>query len=166
MNKPFRLLFGMLILFMIPSLFLVSCSPKDSDIQAAIEAKKKEIPGTSGAMSTVEKGVVTLSGEFKDEAAKSSFETGVKAIKGVKEVIDNGTVTPPPAPPAPVVIAADDPLTKSVADATKDYPGVKSAVKDGVVTLTGEIKRADLTKLMMSLHTLKPKKIDNQLTIK
>jgi hypothetical protein len=68
--------------------------------------------------------------------------------------------------PAPVVIAADDPLSKGVTDAIKDYPGVKADVKDGVVTLTGDIKRAELQKLMMSLHTLKPKKIDNKLTIK
>ncbi|MHA4808343.1 BON domain-containing protein [Flavitalea flava] len=166
MNKPIRLLVRVLTVIIIPGILLVSCSPKDSDIQAAIEAKKKEMPEASAAIVTVEKGVVTLSGEFKDEAAKSSFESTVKTIKGVKEVINNGTLTPPPPPPAPVVIAADDPLTKSVADATKDYPGVKATVKDGVVTLTGEIHKAALTRLMMSLHTLKPKKIDNQLTIK
>jgi len=51
-------------------------------------------------------------------------------------------------------------------DATKDFPTVKSSVKDGVITLTGEIKRADLKKLITTLHSLKPKKIDNQLTVK
>ena len=65
-----------------------------------------------------------------------------------------------------MVVAADDPLTKGVADATKDFPGVKAEVKDGVITLTGEIKRAGMQKLMMGLNTLKPKKIDNKLTIK
>ena len=85
--------------------------------------------------------------------------------KGVKQVTDRVVVTPPP-PPAPVVIAADDPLTKNVNDAIKDYPGVAATVKDGEVTLTGEIKRANLQKLMMNLQSLKPKKINNQLTIK
>jgi hyperosmotically inducible protein len=80
--------------------------------------------------------------------------------------VNNCTLAPLPPPPAPVVIAQDDPLTKGVTDATKDFPTVKSSVKDGVITLTGEIKRADLKKLMMTLHTLKPKKIDSQLTIK
>jgi osmotically-inducible protein OsmY len=86
--------------------------------------------------------------------------------EGVKSVINNATVAPPPPAPAPVTIAADDALVKGVADATKDFKDVKATVNDGVITLTGEIKRADLKTLMQSLHTLKPKKIDNQLVIK
>jgi hypothetical protein len=67
---------------------------------------------------------------------------------------------------APVKIEADDPLTRNVADATKDYPTVKTSVRDGIVTLTGEVKRTDLKKLMMAINELHPKKIDNQLVIK
>ncbi len=51
-------------------------------------------------------------------------------------------------------------------DATKDHPTVKASVNNGVITLTGEIKRDQLAKLMMTLNTLKPKKIENHLTIK
>ena len=43
---------------------------------------------------------------------------------------------------------------------------MKADVKDGVVTLTGEIKKASLPKLMQSLMALKPKKVDNKLTVK
>jgi osmotically-inducible protein OsmY len=114
----------------------------------------------------VKDGIVTLSGECKDDAAKTNAESIVKEVPGVASVVNNCTIAAPPPAPAPVVIAADDPLTKGVKDATKDYPGVTATVKDGVVTLTGEIKKADLKKLMQSLHTLKPKKIENQLTIK
>jgi hypothetical protein len=39
-------------------------------------------------------------------------------------------------------------------------------VADGVITLTGEISKASLPKLMMSLNALQPRKIDNKLTIK
>ena len=46
----------------------------------------------------VKDGVVTLSGQVKDEAAKSSAETTAKGVKGVKSVINNLTVAPPPAP--------------------------------------------------------------------
>jgi len=109
-----------------------------------------------------------LSGVFKDDASKSAFETTVKAIPGVKSVVNNSTVAPP-APvvaPAPVVINGDDALKTGVTDATKDFPGVKAEVKDSIITLTGNIKRASLQKLMMSLHTLKAKKIENKLTIK
>jgi hypothetical protein len=77
--------------------------------------------------------------------------------------VNNGTVTPPPPP---VTISADDTLIKGVADAVKDFTTVKVDVKDGVVTLTGEIKKASLPKLMQSLMALKPKKVDNKLTVK
>jgi len=143
-----------------------SCGPKDADIKTAITEKMQAMPDMSGMTVDVKDGVATLSGEVKDEATKAMCESTAKAVKGVKSVVNNCTVTPAPAPPAPVVIAADDPLAKGVTDAIKDFSGVKADVKDGVVTLTGEIKKADLKTLMMSLNTLKPKKIDNQLVIK
>ena len=150
----------------IMSATLPSCGVKDSSIQSAITELTTTTPSLNGINADVKDGVVTLTGEFKDEASKAAGEAAVKGIKGVKSVVNNGTVTPPPPPPAPVVIAADDPLTKSVNDALKDYPGVTGTVKDGVITLTGEIKRSSLQKLMQSLNTLKPKKIDNKLIIK
>lgn len=66
----------------------------------------------------------------------------------------------------PVPIATDDTLTTNVKDATKDYPGVTATVNNGEITLTGEITRAKLPKLMMSLNSMHPKKINNNLTIK
>ncbi|HVU83699.1 MAG TPA: hypothetical protein VHC50_02590, partial [Puia sp.] len=66
----------------------------------------------------------------------------------------------------PVAINPDDQLSKSVADAAKDFSGVSTSVADGVVTLTGNIKRRDLPRLMKALNALKPKKIENKLTIK
>ena len=155
-----------LIAVAVMSLTLPSCGVKDSDIQAAVTEKAATTPELAGISATVADGVVTLSGEFKDEASKAAGETAIKGIKGVKSVVNNATVTPPTPPPPPVEIAADDPLTKSVNDAVKDYPGVNASVKDGVVTLTGEIKRSSLQKLMQSLNSLKPKKIDNKLIIK
>ncbi|RYY22110.1 MAG: hypothetical protein EOO04_16560 [Chitinophagaceae bacterium] len=66
---------------------------------------------------------------------------------------------------APVIIAADDQLTKEVKDATKDFPGVTATVNDGEINLTGTITRDKLQTLMMSLNALHPKKINNNLTI-
>jgi hyperosmotically inducible protein len=140
--------------------------PKDEDIEAAITGKLSAVIELSTVTVSVNDGIVTLSGECKDAASKTNAENIAKAIPGVKSVVDNCTIAVPPPAPAPVVIAADDPLTKGVADATKDFPGVKSSVNDGVITLTGEIKKSDLTKLMQSLHSLKPRKIENQLIVK
>jgi osmotically-inducible protein OsmY len=145
------------------SMIFVSCGVKDADIQTAITEKAATTPELAGINASVDKGVVTLTGEFKDDASRSVAEEAVKSIKGVKSVVDNATITPPPPP---VVINPDDQLSKSVADAAKDFSGVSTSVADGVVTLTGNIKRQDLPRLMKALNTLKPKKIENKLTIK
>ena len=162
----------MKILKLLPALVLVGglmftgCKPKDADIKASIEKSLKENPATAGVMVMVTEGVATLSGEVTDEASKASLETSVKGMKGVKSVQNNTTVSAPSMPAAPVVIAADDPLMSAVKDATKDYPGVTATVADGVITLTGDISKAALPKLMMALNSLKPKKIENKLIIK
>ncbi|MEO6221277.1 MAG: BON domain-containing protein [Ginsengibacter sp.] len=152
------------ILLMSSTLFF-GCAPKDADIQAKIEEQIKSMPDMSGISATVNDGVATLSGEVKDAATKDQATASAKDIKGVKSVINNCTVTPPMVQ-APVETNSDATLTQGVKDATKDFPTVNTSVNDGVITLTGNIKRSDLQKLIMSLNTLSPKKIDNQLTIK
>lgn len=142
------------------------CKPKDADIKTAIETKMKADPDMARTTVEVKDGVATISGECKDEACKAKCEAAVKDVKGVKSVVNNCTVAPPPVVFTPPVIAADDPLTKSVTDAIKDLSTVKADVKDGIVTLTGEIKKDALPKLMMALNALKPKKIENKLTVK
>ena len=145
------------------SLAACNSKPKDADVKTSVDNAIAANPSLSGIYIDVKDGVVTLSGQVKDEAAKASAETLAKGVKGVKSVTNNLTVAPPPA--APVEITADDPLKASVDNTIKAYPGVVATVKDGVITLTGQIKRADLQNLMQALNTLKPKKIENQLTI-
>lgn len=87
--------------------------------------------------------------------------------KDTGSTADTTSMTAPaPVTPGPVEIAPDTALQAGVRDATKDYPGVKADVSGGEITLTGDIKRSRLANLMMSLNSLKPKKINNQLTIK
>lgn len=157
-------LFVKLLPVLMISILFVSCGVKDIDIQTAITEKAATTPELAGINASVNKGVVTLSGEFKDDASKSVAEEAVKSIKGVKSVVDNATIAPPPPPP--VVINPDDQLSKSVADVAKDFSGVSTSVANGVVTLTGNIRRSELPRLMKALNTLKPKKIENKLTIK
>jgi osmotically-inducible protein OsmY len=166
MNKRPLKWAALILCVLFVSATLVSCGVKDSTIEEEIANSAKATPELATVTSTVKDGIVTLTGEVKDDAAKSASEAAIKAIKGVKSVVDNITVTPPPPPPPVVTINPDDELIKGVTDATKDFPGVKADVKDGVITLTGNIKRSSLPKLMQSLNSLKPKKVDNQLTIK
>lgn len=149
--------------------FLASCKPKDADIKTAVEEKIKSLPNAAGITVDVKDGVATLNGSSSDDATKSQIEAAVKETKDVKSVTDNIVVTPPvvdnTSANSPVSIAGDDVLTKGVADAVKDFPGVKASVKNGVISLAGTIKRASLAKLMMALNSLKPKSFDNKLVI-
>ncbi len=145
----------------------ISCKPKDADVQAAVETKLKTKPDMANASVDVKDGVATISGECKDETCKADCEKMAQEVKGVKSVVNNLSIAAPPPPPAAaVVISPDETLSKAVMDATKDFATVKADVKDGVITLTGNIKKADLPKLMMTLNSLKPQKIENKLTVK
>lgn len=157
--KITKIMFSVLLMF---SMLVMSCGQKDSDIQESVEEKLKGNTEMAAPLAvSVNDGVVTLTGECKDDKCKADCEAAAKSVKGVKSVINNATVAA-----APVQVSTDDALTTGVRDATKDHPTVNASVNNGVVTLTGEIKRDQLPKLMQTLNSLNPQKIENQLTIK
>lgn len=131
--------------------------PKDADVKSSVETALRANPETNGLMVDVKDGVVTLSGDAKNEEAKTKASELATAVKGVKSVQNNVNVAPPPPP---VEITADDPLTSAVKDATKDYPTVTATVKDGVISVSGELKSDSWKKLKMALDGLKPKRVD------
>ena len=138
----------------------ISCKPKDADVKAEIETKLSAKPDMANAMVTVNDGVATIAGECKDAECKADCEKMTAEVKGVKSVVNNLTIAAPPPPPAAptVTVTPDASLTQAVMDATKDFAGVTATVNDGIVTLTGSIKKADLPKLMQSVSSLSRKK--------
>ncbi|MEP6583516.1 MAG: BON domain-containing protein [Ginsengibacter sp.] len=155
-----------LIIFLVSSVFFIGCKPKDSEFQAQIEKNLKADPDLVNVSVAVKDQKATFTGEVKDHDTREKASATAKSINGIKEIANNVTITPPAVIAAPVEMNTDNTLMQGVKDATKDFPSVTANVNDGVITLTGNIKRSSLQTLMMSLNTLKPKKIDNQLTIK
>ncbi|MEL1253440.1 BON domain-containing protein [Flavobacterium sp. DGU38] len=153
-----------IVLGMTLALSLLACSPKDADIQKEINEKL----GTSDVQVTVHEGVATIVGTCDDETFKKNIERSVKAVKGVKTVVNNCQIPDPNVEPAAaaVIINSDADLDKSVGKVIKAYDGVSATVVGGVVTLSGEIKRSQLQPLIQSIQELKPQKVDNKLTIK
>lgn len=145
--------------------FFYACKPSDAKVQK--EVNDKLSTAAPGVIAEVKDGVATLSGEVVDEAAKTTAEDAAKGVKGVKSITNNIMVTPPPPPPPPVVINPDDILRNSVDSAfqAKGITGVTATVANGEVTLTGTIKRADLKKVMQAANEIKPKKVNNKLTL-
>jgi osmotically-inducible protein OsmY len=91
---------------------------------------------------------------------------GLGSCKGKSDKSTTTTVdSPATQQPAPVEISPDENLRTAVKDATKDYPTVTATVANGEVTLTGTLERSKLQKLMQTLQSLNPKKVNNQLTL-
>lgn len=140
------------------TMFFVSCKPKDADIKAAVEKALKADPMMSNTTVDVKDGVVTMGGECKDDACKSMCEKTVAAIKGVKSVVNNCTVAPPPAPePASVAVsalAAD--VQQKIKDGLKDIKGLTSvAFSDKGAVLIGEVSKLDNMKIKQILGAAK-----------
>ncbi|MFH7018792.1 BON domain-containing protein [Flavobacterium sp. FlaQc-47] len=143
---------------------LVACGPKDADIQKEISAK---LSSTPEVQVTVQDGVATISGICKDDVLKQNVENSIKEVKGVKSVVNNcQIVAPEETAAAAVIISPDTELDKAVHKVVDTYDGVSVTVVGGVVTLSGEIKKSQLPNLIKSVQELKPKKVDNKLTIK
>ena len=144
--------------------FLASCKqgPSDKDIENDLTSKIRS--AAPGVITTVKNGVVTLSGTCPDESCKHTSETSAKETKGVKEVVNNIIISAPPAPT--VEITSTDTLQTSLNSLLSAYKSVHGTVQDGVITLTGDIKRSELTTLMQSVNELKPKRVVNNLQIK
>lgn len=150
---------------LVMSFLLSACTPSDSKIAEAVKSKITAV--APSAMVDVKDGVVTLSGEVADAATKTAAETAIQGTKGVKSIVNNLTLPPPPPPPV-VTINPDDVLRKTIDSAftAKGIKGITVAVSNGEVTLTGDVKRADLTKVMQAANESKPKKVINQMKIK
>ncbi len=157
---------SLLFIIAFASITLFSCKskPKDADIQAAVTTKLSANTLTASISSTVNEGVVTLSGECSDDNCKAAAEESAKSVEGVKQVINHISIAPVPIT-APVEISADEPLRTAVNETVKAYKGVTATIDNGIITLEGNIKRDELQKLMMRLNSLKPRKVENHLVI-
>ncbi|MBV7528891.1 BON domain-containing protein [Chitinophaga sp. sic0106] len=145
--------------------FMFACKPSDSKIQQAANEKLSVIPGISA---DVKNGVVTLSGEVSDEAARAAAEDALKDVKGVKSVDNKIMVKAPEPAPAPVVINPDDLLKRSLdsAYAAAGFSGISVTILDGVVTLEGTASKADLQKIVRTAQESRPKKVVNNIKVK
>lgn len=142
------------------STFLFSCKQNDAKIMENASARATEVdPGVSVA---VNDGVVTLTGTVKDQASKESVANAVKDVKGVKSVVNNTVVES-----SEVEVNPDNQIRSAIESSflQKGIRGVDFTVANGVVTLTGEVSRNDLQKVMQAANEANPKKVNNQLKI-
>jgi osmotically-inducible protein OsmY len=138
------------------TLFVVSCQPKDSEINVHVTENIQS--ATPGVNADVKDGVATLNGQVKDEASRRAAEDAAKKTKGVKSVVNNITIELPPAPT--VTISVDEALQQGVTDVIKDFPGVTVSVKEGEFIVDGELASEKWKRLKMALDGLNPRKVN------
>lgn len=159
-----RILLSALCLTMLGAVVACKKGPDDAMLTAAVKAKMvADSPATAAAISVgTTEGVVTLTGAVDSDAVKAKAEQLAKSVEGVKSVTNNITVKPP------LVFSPDTPLKNTImANLTAaGLTGITVDVVNGEVTLRGTVERAKLQAAMKAANDAKPKKVNNQLTIK
>ncbi len=145
------------------SLGSVSCKKKVSDADLQTQATTV-VTSNPGASVEVKDGTAHLSGSFSDAASRDAMITQLKAIPGIKDVMDMTVI----AEPAPVetVSAVDPAVQQKVTDAVKDFPSVKVEVVNGELTLTGDVSPAQARKIKESVDALQAGKVNYNYTVK
>lgn len=141
----------------------VSCKKKvtDADLQTQTTTIVSANPNASVE---VKEGTAHLSGTFEDEASRDQMIASLKAIPGIKDVMDMSTIV------APVVVetvsAVDPAVQQKVQDAVKDFPSVNVEVVNGELTLTGNVSPEQARKIKMSVDGLQAGKVNYNYTVK
>ena len=160
--KTVRLLSTILLAFTLAFTFNSCYNVSDADVQSTAQEQLSANPDFAGVVVSVQDKVATLTGIVKDEATKTQAETTVSEVKNVSSVINQLQVVPP----APDYTTLDAAINTGFTDALKDYQTVTATVKDGVITLSGEVKESDLPTLLERLNALQPVEIVNNATVK
>ena len=151
------------ILILITTLLLgvsfYSCAPSDEKVAKEVATLLSTFPDTKV---TIKDGVATVTGSVDDANIKGQIEELVKSVKGIKSVVNSIDVKPQ------IVINNDEVISSGVTAAliAGGFNSVVATVKDGEVTLTGDLNRSDLVQVMQAVNATSPKKVINQLNLK
>ena len=141
----------------------VSCKKKSNDTELETQATTV-VSANPNAKVEVKDGVAHLSGTFADQASKDQMIASLKAVPGIKDVMDMSTIVAPAAPVVTTSAASTDNLQK-VKDALKDFPKVKADMVNGTLTLTGDVTKDQAKKIKESIDALKIGKYNNNLIV-
>ena len=154
---------AMAALALVVSIGSISCKKKVSDADLQTQATTV-VTSNSNASVEVKEGTAHLSGTFADQASKDNMIASLKAIPGIKDVMDMSTIA---APVVVETVSAIDPMVQQkVTDAVKDFPSVKVEVVNGELTLTGNVSPTQAKQIKMSVDALKAGKVNYNYTVK
>ena len=156
-------IFQMAALALMVSTVAISCKKKPNDTELATQATEI-VKANPTASVEVKEGVAHLSGTFATQAEKDAMIASIKAIPGVKDVMDMSSVVP--AAVVETASVVDPAVQQKLADAVKDFPTVKAEVVNGELTLTGDVTAEQARKIKMSVDALKLGKVNFKYNVK
>lgn len=156
-------IFQMAALALMVSTVAISCKKKPNDTELATQATEI-VKANPTASVEVKDGVAHLSGTFATQAEKDAMIASLKAIPGVKDVMDMASVTP--AAVVETASVVDPAVQQKLADAVKDFKTVKVEVVNGELTLTGDVTAEQARKIKMSVDALKLGKVNFKYNVK
>lgn len=140
-----------------------ACGTNDKDLKKEVDSVMVAYPGVT---TTVDKGVVTLTGTVTSEDMKAGAERAAKAINHVKSVRNNIMVN---APSSSWTLPQNDEydLIQSINDSLEDggFDDINVSVSDGEVRLSGVVKKSDLQRVMQIANESGAKRVINEMTI-
>lgn len=149
-------------ILLLAGLTLNSCKPSDEKLQKEVSTLISAIPSVTPV---VKDGVVTLSGVVETEEIKAEAEKLAGSAKGIKSVTNNIEIQQPEPEISPDE-ALMNTITSAISGKGAKFKDVTVSVKDGEVTLTGIVNKADLQELMQIANEANPKKVNNVLNIR
>lgn len=141
----------------------ISCKKNVSDAELQTQATTV-VTSNPNATVEVKDGTAHLSGTFADQAAKDNMIASLKAIPGIKDVMDMATIADPVV--VETASAVDPVVQQKVTDAVKDFPSVNVEVVNGELTLTGNVSSAQARQIKMSVDALNAGKVNYNYTVK
>jgi len=156
-------IFQIAALALMVSTVAISCKKKPNDTELATQATEI-VKANPTASVEVKEGVAHLSGTFATQAEKDAMIASLKAIPGVKDVMDMSCVVP--AAVVETASVVDPAVQQKLADAVKDFPTVKAEVVNGELTLTGDVTAEQARKIKMSVDALKLGKVNFKYNVK
>lgn len=141
----------------------ISCKKKVSDAELQTQATTV-VTSNPNASVEVKDGTAHLSGTFADQASKDAMIASLKAIPGIKDVMDMATVAEPMV--VETTPAVDPANMQRVTDALKDFPSAKAEVINNELTITGNVSPEQAKKIKMSVDALKVGKVNYNYTVK
>lgn len=144
-----------------------SCKPNDAKVQSEVE---KVLRTDYNTVSTnYRNGVATLSGTVATQQEKNAAENAARSVKNVKSVVNNITVRQQqPVQTQSVTVNHDETITTNINNRLNEagFRDVRVSVSNGEVTLAGDLKRADLNKVMQIANESNPRRVINNINLK